>query len=116
MQRGQPGVSSFRKPPTATKASRRVVTEANIPNPAVAGLVEFIDRYYVRSKTRLIQDLSYRKTASSTGFELFWILKALGPEQAAPFAVSLKISQASIELDFPGLDPIDNRLKYGVKD
>ena len=100
---------------TATEASRRVVIERNIPEPAVAGLVEFIDRYYVRSKTRLIQDLSYRKTASSTGFELFWILKALGPEQAAPFAVSLKISQAAIELDFPGLDPSDKSLQYGVE-
>src|SRR2546426_1138420 len=103
------------KPATATEASRGVVIKGNIPEPAVAGLVEFIDRYYVRSKTRLIQDLSYRKTASSTGFELFWILKAPRPEQAAPFAVSLKISQAAIELDFPGLDPSDKSLQYGVE-
>src|SRR2546422_9761295 len=112
---GWGGVFRLMEPTSAKEASRRVVIDRNIPEPAVAGLVEFIDRSYVRSKTRLIQDLSYRKTASSTGFELFWILKALGPEQAAPFAVSLKISQAAIELDFPGLDPSDKSLQYGVE-
>ena len=34
---------------TATEAetTRRVVIERDIPEPAVAGLVEFIDRYYI---------------------------------------------------------------------
>src|SRR6266480_7930074 len=101
---------------TATEATKLVVIERDIPEPAaVAGLVEFIDRYYIRSKTRFIQDLSYRKTASGTGFELFWILKPVGSEQAVPLAVSLKISQAAIELDFPGLDPTDKRLQNAVE-
>ena len=100
---------------TATEATKRVVIERDIPEPAVAGLVEFIDRYYIRSKTRFIQDLSYRKTASGTGFELFWILKPVGSEQAVPLAVSLKISQAAIELDFPGLDPTDKPLQNAVE-
>ncbi len=52
---------------TAIETTRRVVIERDIPEPAVAGLVEFIDRYYIRSKTRFIQDLSYRKTASGAG-------------------------------------------------
>src|SRR5439155_24259841 len=92
---------------TAIETTRRVVIERDIPEPAVAGLAEFIDRYYVRSKTRFIQDLSYRKTAGETGFEVFWILKPVGSEQAAPLAVTLKISQAAIELDYPGLHPSD---------
>src|SRR5438132_7526564 len=100
---------------TATEATKRVVIERDIPEPAVAGLVEFIDRYYIRSKTRFIQDLSYRKTASGTGFELFWILKPVGPEQATPLPVSLKISQAAIELDFPGLDPSDKPVQNAVE-
>src|SRR2546425_9255103 len=102
---------------TATEAetTRRVVIERDIPEPAVAGLVEFIDRYYIRSKTRFIEDLSYRKTASGTGFELFWLLKPVGPEQAAPLAVTLKIRQAAIELDFPRLDPRDQPLQNAVE-
>ena len=100
---------------TAIETTRRVVIERDIPEPAVAGLVEFIDRYYIRSKTRFIQDLSYRKTASGTGFELFWILKPFGSEQAAPLAVTLKISKAAIELDFPGLDPSNKPLRNAVE-
>src|SRR5256886_9466740 len=100
---------------TATETTRVVVIERDIPEPAVAGLVEFIDRYYIRSKTRFIETLSYRKTVSGTGFELFWILKPVGPEQATPLPVSLKISQAAIEVDFPGLDPSDKSLQKAVE-
>src|SRR2546429_9195464 len=100
---------------TATETTRVVVIERDIPEPAVAGLVEFIDRYYIRSKTRFIETLSYRKTVSGTGFELFWILKPGGPGQATPLPVSLKISQAAIEVDFPGLDPSDKSLQKAVE-
>src|SRR6266487_563788 len=99
----------------ATETTRPVVIERDIPEPAVAGLVEFIDRYYIRSKTRFIEAFSYRKTISGTGFELFWILKPVGPEQPTPIAVSLKISQAAIELDFPGLDPRGKSLQSAVE-
>src|SRR6266480_4782910 len=99
----------------ATETTRPVVIERDIPEPAVVGLVEFIDRYYIRSKTRFIEAFSYRKTISGTGFELFWILKPVGPEQPTPIAVSLKISQAAIELDFPGLDPRGKSLQSAVE-
>src|SRR6058998_1918472 len=99
---------------TATETTRVVVIERDIPEPAVAGLVDFIDRYYIRSKTRFIEALSYRKTVSGTGFELLWILKPVGPEQATPLPVSLKISKAAIELDFPGLDPSDESMENAV--
>src|SRR6266852_5736695 len=95
---------------SVTAASRHVVLERDIAEPAVAGLVEFIDRYYVRSKTRFIEALSYRRTVSGSGFELFWILKPSGPEQPTPVPVNLKITQAAVELDFPGLDPDDKSL------
>src|SRR2546425_1677684 len=98
-----------------TETAGRVVLERDIPEPAVAGLVEFIDRYYIRSKTRFIEALSYRKTVSGTGFQLFWILKSGGPEQATALHVSLKISQAAIELDFPGLDPNIKSLQNAVE-
>src|SRR5437879_11838373 len=100
---------------TAAKTTRRIVIERDIPEPAVAGLVEFMDRYYLRTKTRFIKNPSYRKTASGTGFELFWILKPVGPEQATPLPVSLKISQAAIELDFPGLDSSDKPVQSAVE-
>lgn len=99
---------------SATQTTRLVVIERDIPEPAIAGLVEFIDRYYIRSKTSLIEALSYRKTESRNGFELFWTLKADGPDLARPLPVSLKISQAAIELDFPGLDPNDKSLESMV--
>jgi heat shock protein HtpX len=98
-----------------TETTRRVVLERDIPEPAVAGLVEFIDRYYIRSKTRFIEDLSYRRTVSGNGSELFWILNPSGPEQASPLPVSLKISQAAVELDFPGIDPNDKSLNNVVE-
>src|SRR5438105_11588105 len=100
---------------TATEPARQIVIERDIPEPAVAGLVEFIDRYYIKSKTRFIQDLSYRKTTSGTSFELFWILKPVEPDQATPLSVSLKISQTAIELDFPRLDPSDKPLQNVVE-
>jgi heat shock protein HtpX len=98
-----------------TETTRRVVLQRDIPEPAVAGLVEFIDRYYIRSKTRFIEDLSYRRTVSGNGSEIFWILKPSGPEQASPLPVSLKISQAAVELDFPGVDPNDKSLNNAVE-
>ena len=100
---------------TAAETTRRVVIERDIPEPAVAGLVEFIDRNYIKSKMRFIEPLSYHKTVSGTSFELFWILKPVGSEQAAPLAVTLKISQAAIELDFPGLDASDKPLRNAVE-
>src|SRR5256712_5005145 len=100
---------------TAAETTRRIVVERDIPEPAVAGLVEFIDRYYIKSKTRFIEPLSFRKTVSGTSFELFWILKPVGPEQATPLPVSLKIGQAAIELDFPGLDPSDKPVQNAVE-
>src|SRR6266566_2485974 len=59
---------------TAAETTRRIVVERDIPEPAVAGLVEFIDRYYIKSKTRFIEPLSFRKTVSGTSFELFFII------------------------------------------
>src|SRR2546425_10260448 len=98
-----------------TETAGRVVLERDIPAPAVAGLVELIDRYYLKSKTRFIEPLTFRKTFSGTSFELFWTLKPVGLEQAAPLPVSLKISQAAIELVFPGLYPNNKSLKTPVE-
>src|SRR6267378_6480912 len=37
---------------STTQTTKRVVIEQDIPEPAISGLVEFIDRYYLPSKTR----------------------------------------------------------------
>jgi len=103
------------EPTSITETTRRLVLERDIPEAAVSGLVEFIDRYYIHSRTRSIDALSYRKTQIGTGFELFWILKPIGPEQASPLPVSLKISQDAVELDFPGLSPNDKSLEKVVE-
>src|SRR5260370_12536582 len=98
-----------------TETTRRFVLEQDIPEAAFCGLVEFIDRYYIRSRTRFIDPLSYSKTQIGTGFELSWILKPIRPEQASPVPVSLKISQAAVELDFPGLSPDNKSLEQVVE-
>ncbi len=103
------------EPASLTETTRRVVLERDIPAAAVSGLVEFIDRYYIRSRTKFIDALSFRKTQIGTGFELFWILRPIGPEQASPLPVSLKISQAAVELDFPGLSPNDKSFQQVVE-
>jgi heat shock protein HtpX len=99
---------------STTQTTRRVVIEQDIPEPAIAGLVEFIDRYYIHAKMSLVEALSYRRIESGNGFELFWILKPAGPEQAGPLPVNMKISKEAVELDFPGLDPNDNSLESVV--
>jgi len=98
-----------------TEAIRRVVLQRDIPEPAVSGLAEFVDRYYIRSKMRFIETDSYRKTVSGSGLELFWILKSAGLERATPVSVSLKVSQAAIELDLPALDPNDKSMERVIE-
>jgi len=60
---------------STTQTTKQVVIERDIPEPAIAGLVEFIDRYYIRSKMGTIEVASYRKTENQGGFELFWRLR-----------------------------------------
>ena len=98
-----------------TETARRIVLERDIPEPAVSGLAEFVDRYYVRSKTRFIEPLSYQKTVSETGLQLSWTLRSIGPEQPTPLPVSLEISQAAVELDFPGSNPNDKSLEKAIE-
>jgi heat shock protein HtpX len=98
-----------------TETTRRIVLERDIPEPAVSGLAEFFDRYYIRSKTRFIEPLSYRKTVSGTGLKVSWILRPNGTEQSTPLPVGLTISQAAVEVDLPGLVPNDKSLEKVVE-
>ena len=100
---------------STTETARRHVLQRDLPEPAVSGLAEFVDRYYIRSKMRFIETFSYRRTASRSGLELFWILKPVGPTQSTSIPVSLKISQAAVELDFPGLDSNDKSVETVVE-
>ena len=108
-------MSRFMETAPITESTRRVVLDRDIPEAAVSGLAEFIDRYYIRSKMRFTEALSYRRTLTGNSIELFWILKPVGPEPATPLPVSLKVSQASVELDFPGLDSRNNSLEKVVE-
>src|SRR2546422_10418660 len=98
---------------SATRTTRRVVIQRDVPEAAIAGLAEFIDRYYIRPNMKLIEEPSYRKveSLSLSGFELYWKLKPLGTELANPLSVTLTINQAAIEVDFPGLDTNDKSLE-----
>src|SRR5690242_421689 len=96
---------------SAAPTTRRVVIERDIPEPAIAGLVEFINRYYLPSKKGFIEPLSYHKIEVSDGFELFWTLKAVGPGQAKPLPIVLRINKTTVGIDFPGQDPEDRSLE-----
>src|SRR5712692_10054820 len=96
---------------SATQTTRREIIQRDIPEAAIAGLAEFIDRYYIRPKVRFIEELSYRMVESKGSFELYWKLKPVEAEPARPLSVALKVSHATIEIDFPGLDPNDKSLE-----
>jgi heat shock protein HtpX len=95
----------------AAQTARRVVIEQDIPEPAVPGLVEFINKYYLPSRKGLIEPLSYRKIGTADGLELFWTLKPGGPEQARPLPILLRINRAAVEIDFSGVAPGDRSLE-----
>src|SRR5437879_8679190 len=75
---------------SATRTTRRVVIQRDVPEAAIAGLAEFIDRYYIRPNMKLIEEPSYRKVESLRGFELYWKLKPLGTETPNPLSVDRK--------------------------
>src|SRR2546428_2908865 len=100
---------------SATWTTRRVVIQRDIPEAAIGGLAEFIDRYYIRPNMRLIEKFSYRKVESMGGFELYWKLKPVGTEFPTPLSVTLSVSQAAIEIDFPSLDANDKSLENVVE-
>src|SRR5690242_5710918 len=89
------------------RTTRQVVVQRDVPEAAIPGLAEFMDRYYIRPNMRSIEELSYRKVEKEGGFELHWNLKPAGPELPTPLSVSLSVTQATVEVDFPGLDPDD---------
>jgi len=96
---------------SATQTTRRVVIQRDIPEAAIAGLAEFLDRFYIRPNMRFVEELSYRKVETEAGFELYWKLKPAGTELPRPLSVALSVSRATIEVDFPGLDPNDKSLE-----
>jgi heat shock protein HtpX len=98
-------------PATSVTQTTRQVVQRDIPEAAIPGLAEFLDRYYIRPNMRFIDELSYRKVENEGGFELYWKLKPLGTELPGPISVALSVSQATIEVDFPGLDPNDKSLE-----
>src|SRR2546425_12792588 len=56
-------VATMEATPT-TETTKQVVIERDVPEPAIAGLVEFVNRYYFPPKMKFIEALSYRKTES----------------------------------------------------
>src|SRR2546428_12521260 len=98
---------------SATRTTRRVVIQRDIPEAAIPGLAEFIDRYYIRPNMKLIEEPSYRKVESLIGLKLYWKLKPLGTE--LPLSVTLTVGQAAIEVDFPGFDTNDKSLEKVIE-
>src|SRR3989442_12836955 len=90
---------------STTQTTRRVIIEGDIPEPAIAGLVEFIDRYYLPPKTGFIEALPYRKTESGIGFELFSNVKPIPTEEEKTVPLDLRLDKGRVELDVHGLDP-----------
>src|SRR5437867_12849951 len=100
---------------SATQTTRRMVIQRDIPEAAIGGLAEFLDRFYIRHNMRFIEELSYRKVETEAGFELYWKLKPAGIELPRPLSVALSVSRPTIEVDFPGLDPNDKSLENTIE-
>ncbi|MDA4111943.1 MAG: M48 family metalloprotease [Thaumarchaeota archaeon] len=84
--------------------TKRIVIQENIPDAAVSGLAEAIERYYINPNLRYIELGSYKRVTSRTGIELSW--KILLPESLATVALSnhVAINTTAVELYFDDFD------------
>jgi len=97
---------------SAPLETKRVVIQEGIPEPAVSGLAEFIDRYYITPNLRYFEDSSFQKTESQRTFAFSWKLRLVekndsGGDIVRIFPINLKISQEVVELNFVSLDTSD---------
>ncbi len=91
--------------------SRRVLVRENISGSAVAGIVEFLQNYYLTPSISASTIDSYSKSGPEADetFELRWRTK--GPKVGGttqtqqPISVHLTIGPERIEMDFEGTDP-----------
>ncbi len=100
------------------RATKRVVIQEDIPEQAVSGLAEFIDRYYITPNLSSAGNSSYTKTESRGTFEFIWKLKfsernESGSETDGILSVKLQISQTVVELEFADLD-LNNRAQMSL--
>ncbi len=84
--------------------AKRVLIQENIPQAAVGGLAESLERYYITPNSRFIDPGSYRRVESSGVIELFWKIKYPEGLLVVPLSIMLSISQEAVELTFPDLD------------
>jgi heat shock protein HtpX len=89
---------------TASSTAKRIVIQENIPEQAVSGLAEAIERYYINPNLRYISPGSYTRITSGNIVVLTW--KILFPDlsMTISLATHVSISPAAAELYFDDLD------------
>lgn len=99
--------------------TKQVLIQENIPQAAVAGLAESIERYYVTANSRYIEPGSVRRVESGNVIELFWKFNYPEGLLNVPLSIMLSVSQDAVELNFLDLDkgnPIQMKLCSRVID
>lgn len=85
-------------------SAKRILIQEDIPQPAVAGLAESIERYYITPNSRYVESGSYRRVESGNQIDLTWRIKYLEGAVVVPLSIALFISQDAVELAFPDLE------------
>jgi len=84
--------------------SKQVLIQENIPQEAVAGLAESVERYYVTANSQYIESGSFRHVESRNTIELYWKFNYPEGMVVVPLSIMLSISQEAVELNFLDLD------------
>jgi heat shock protein HtpX len=87
-----------------TASSKKILIQENLPEAAVSGMAEAIERYYISPNNRFVELGSYKRVESGNIIEIYWKLQY--PEEALTVSLSieLSISQDAVELNLLNLD------------
>ncbi len=88
----------------ASSTAKRIVIQEDLPEQAVGGLAEAIERYYINPNLRYISPGAYKRITSGNTIELSWKIRL--PELSTTITLSTHfvISPAAAELYFDDLD------------
>jgi len=87
-----------------TAPAKRIVIQENLPQAAVEGLAEAIERYYITPNGRFVDPGSYRRVESGNVVEIYWKIKYAEGALVVPLSIKLSVSQEATELSFLDLD------------
>jgi heat shock protein HtpX len=87
-----------------TAPAKRIIIQDNLPQAAVGGLTEAIERYYITPNGRFVDPGSYKRVELGNSIETYWRLKYPEGTQTVSLSIKLSVSQEAAELSFLDLD------------